>query len=317
MFYLLLLLSFIAMATGVFVVGLGIPIRETFFGAALLIAGSVALTGGLILVGLAAAVRELRRMVHGLKARSPGPRPVRHAERRDGERIADSDRRPEPRLPMPGALGAEALNVIPTKLDAPDTRGWSKPGPEWLRRAVAEIEADPPPAEAPPQPAEAAPQPAEAAEAAATADDYRAEENRRLSEAWLHTAAAQPPDHAATEVRQTPAVPSPNLFDTMWPSKHRTNVEVSEQQAEAAPEIELRPAEAKSPPLAPAPPQVAPPVRPVRVEPRPLPVLKSGVIDKMAYTLFTDGSIEAKTPEGTVRFGSIEELRKYIDSSED
>jgi hypothetical protein len=42
-------------------------------------------------------------------------------------------------------------------------------------------------------------------------------------------------------------------------------------------------------------------------------ILKSGVVDGMAYTLYTDGSIEAKLPDGTVRFGSIAELRAHIE----
>ena len=110
MFYLLLFFSFIAMAGGVFVLGFGIPIRETQFGAALLMAGGVAITGGFILVGLAAAVRELQRVVQGLKARLPGgPRPIRPMERKDGERSDGADKRPgPPRLPMPAAPGPEA-----------------------------------------------------------------------------------------------------------------------------------------------------------------------------------------------------------------
>jgi len=36
-------------------------------------------------------------------------------------------------------------------------------------------------------------------------------------------------------------------------------------------------------------------------EPRPIAILKSGVIDGMAYTLYTDGSIEAELPQGTMR----------------
>ena len=34
-------------------------------------------------------------------------------------------------------------------------------------------------------------------------------------------------------------------------------------------------------------------------------VLKAGVVNGMPYTLFSDGSIEAQLPEGTLRFGSI------------
>jgi hypothetical protein len=40
------------------------------------------------------------------------------------------------------------------------------------------------------------------------------------------------------------------------------------------------------------------------------------VIDEMAYTLFTDGSIEAQMPDGTMRFSSIEELRRHLDQNE-
>jgi hypothetical protein len=45
-------------------------------------------------------------------------------------------------------------------------------------------------------------------------------------------------------------------------------------------------------------------------------ILKSGVIDGMAYTVYADGSIEAELPQGVIRFGSIEELRSYLVSKE-
>jgi hypothetical protein len=35
----------------------------------------------------------------------------------------------------------------------------------------------------------------------------------------------------------------------------------------------------------------------------------------MAYTLYADGSIEAKLPQGTARFGSIAELRPHIENT--
>ena len=49
----------------------------------------------------------------------------------------------------------------------------------------------------------------------------------------------------------------------------------------------------------------------------PVSILKSGVIDGMAYTLYSDGSIEADLPQGTVRFGTIEELRVYLADHDD
>ena len=45
--------------------------------------------------------------------------------------------------------------------------------------------------------------------------------------------------------------------------------------------------------------------------PRPA-VLKAGVIEDMVYTVFQDGSIEAKLPEGTLTFASLDELNGYI-----
>jgi hypothetical protein len=51
------------------------------------------------------------------------------------------------------------------------------------------------------------------------------------------------------------------------------------------------------------------------VAPSPISILKSGVVEGMAYTLYSDGSIEAELPQGTLRFGSIEALRNHIESS--
>jgi hypothetical protein len=64
------------------------------------------------------------------------------------------------------------------------------------------------------------------------------------------------------------------------------------------------------PPMRQEPPQPEPPRAP---EPRNAAILKSGVVDGMAYTLYADGSIEAKLPQGTVRFNSIAELRSHIE----
>jgi hypothetical protein len=35
----------------------------------------------------------------------------------------------------------------------------------------------------------------------------------------------------------------------------------------------------------------------------------------MAYTLYTDGSIEAQLPKGLMRFASIEDLRNYLEKN--
>jgi hypothetical protein len=44
-------------------------------------------------------------------------------------------------------------------------------------------------------------------------------------------------------------------------------------------------------------------------------ILKSGVVNGMAYTLYADGAIDAELPQGTARFGSIAELRAHIENN--
>jgi len=59
---------------------------------------------------------------------------------------------------------------------------------------------------------------------------------------------------------------------------------------------------------------LAGPPPPAHTEEKPaVTVLKSGVVDGMAYSLYSDGSIEAQMPEGTMRFASIDELRAHLD----
>jgi hypothetical protein len=58
------------------------------------------------------------------------------------------------------------------------------------------------------------------------------------------------------------------------------------------------------------------PMMPPPAEHRPIAILKSGVIDGMAYTLYTDGSIEAELPQGTMRFASIDDLRSHLEKAD-
>ncbi len=304
---LLSLLSFIAVAAGVFVLGLGIPVRETWFGAALLMAGTVAVTGGFILVGLAAAVHELRQVGQGFKAPLSGmPRPVRPLERRDEERFDGVDRPTASRMRMPVALGTDARDMISAKFDAPDTRErWRKAGPEeWLLRAMAEIESASRHTDAAPAPT-----------------DYRLGDVRRPANAWPRPAITLPSDHADTEMRRTSAVSSHDvfakeIFETIWSSEHRSREGGPEQRTEPHPETGMRSAESKSPSLSPAQPAASASTKPGHVEPRPLPIIKSGVIQQMAYMLFSDGSIEAQMPEGIRRFASLEEFLGHLQKSD-
>jgi hypothetical protein len=314
MVFLLALLSFITVAAGVFGLGLGVPIRETWFGAALLMAGSVAVTGGFILVGLAAAVHELRQIGHGFKAPLSGmPRPVRPLERKDEERFDGVDERMTSGMHMQVVLGADADDTISAKFDGADTRErWRKGGPEeWLLRAMAEIESAPRYTDAAPAPI-----------------DYHNGDMRRRPNSWPRPAITLPPDHlppyppplaregrvGGTSAVSSHDIFSKEIFETIWSSEHRSSVAAPEQRTEPRRETRTRSAESKSPPLSPA--QAAASTKPVHVEPPPLPILKSGVIQQIAYTLFTDGSIETQMPEGVRHFASIEEFLSHLEKSD-
>lgn len=112
------------------------------------------------------------------------------------------------------------------------------------------------------------------------------------------TRAGEPmPDLLSSDLRiNAPAGPAEQLppsFEESWPKPDRA-----------------RPPEFPSPrrPLRPAVGET-----PSRKEDQSVTVLKSGVVDGMAYSLYSDGSIEAELPEGTMRFGSIDELRTHLD----
>jgi hypothetical protein len=104
----------------------------------------------------------------------------------------------------------------------------------------------------------------------------------------------------ASEGGQTP----PASFEDAWPKPDRARG--SETPQRRASRLSTTSAEASAASGTPAP--------PLRSEEQPaVTVLKSGVVDGMAYSLYSDGSIEAQMPEGMMRFASIDELRAHLD----
>ena len=111
-----------------------------------------------------------------------------------------------------------------------------------------------------------------------------------------------------------PAGKDAGLFDVVWP----------DARSKAAPGDEPAPREPvqreqRSEPVLPQRPREEPRAE-QRAEPaaapeRPAAILKSGVIDGMAYTLYADGSIEAELPQGIVRFASVDALRTHLEKS--
>jgi hypothetical protein len=112
--------------------------------------------------------------------------------------------------------------------------------------------------------------------------------------------AAKPEEPAAEPPPAPPPAPPPpspakpeRVFDRIWSGEPAVAVEAAVVEV-------ARPQE--------------PPAR--VAEPEPVRIFKSGVIDGMAYTLYTDGSIEAELAQGTVKFASIDELRAYLAARE-
>jgi hypothetical protein len=106
--------------------------------------------------------------------------------------------------------------------------------------------------------------------------------------------------------RSKPREPQPEPFDAVWPKRGaRRSDEQADPGGSARPAGDApieRPSAAETSASAPD-------------ELPPAAILKSGVVDGMAYTLYADGSIEAQLPQGTVRFGSIAELRLHIENN--
>ncbi|MEA2836168.1 MAG: hypothetical protein QOD89_718 [Bradyrhizobium sp.] len=123
--------------------------------------------------------------------------------------------------------------------------------------------------------------------------------------------AAGAPDAPAADPAAAPP-PAPKVasatFEDAWPQSDRARSDALRRTRTpstfAEPNV-----------TAPAPaPEPARPVPTARSEePAPVTVLKSGVVDGMAYSLYSDGSIEAQMPEGMMRFASIDELRSHLD----
>jgi hypothetical protein len=120
---------------------------------------------------------------------------------------------------------------------------------------------------------------------------------------------AQARDPSVTELRPEVTAPPmeineppPPTFEDAWPKSERARpTDVSPQRR--APRSPSTFSETSA----------APRQAPVAEDQRPVTVLKSGVVDGMAYSLYSDGSIEAQMPEGLMRFASIDELRAHLD----
>ncbi|MFS8038846.1 hypothetical protein ACI7BZ_18120 [Xanthobacter sp. AM11] len=173
-----------------------------------------------------------------------------------------------------------------------------------------------------PPPAPRAPAPVAPAAPRLSMDDLLAPED----EAAEDTAAEPPPapaperERAPGFTRQAPVLATPPA-ETQDPMVEARRQRLERRTEPAAPRPPARPPRTgyEPPPRAPRPapePPAAPPPPARRSEEEEPRILKSGIVGGMAYTLYSDGSIQADLPDGVVRFASLQELREHVAQSQ-
>jgi hypothetical protein len=276
---------------GLLAIGVGIPNKEFSVGSTLILTGVTGVCTGAIMLGLWTAVRELKIIAQRLGA---------GATELPGEALP-----PEvAREPSPGDSGFLFTRDQPPA----DKTGSAEPAaspPPWYEGARPR--GDAPPAAASP------------AEAAAPTKPKRnllfsSSSRKERERAQTRTSEPLPPDLLSPDLRPNPPAAPPPLepveppsFDDAWPKTERSRPGEFPPQRRS-PRASTTFTEPDGASGADRPPSV-----PRTEDPPPVTVLKSGVVDGMAYSLYSDGSIEAQMPEGMMRFASIDELRAHLD----
>ena len=295
----LFILGILLTGAGIVTIGFGIPINEFNLGNTMIVAGTTAAAAGLILIGLAAAVDQLSQIAKALRPRA-GARPTLGPQAPEQPFAAAA--RP---APFPVQAPISAPGPVPPPMPA------APRAPVFAAQRVEENASEP----APPEPAPSF-SAIERLRSSLVRADRKADEDADAEAAPRAPAPAAPAaaranpganGAAPAETIKKPPLdflfrskarePQPEPFDAVWPKRGARR---SDEQAAAEAPIDDRPSLSEAP---------------GPDETRPAAILKSGVVDGMAYTLYADGSIEAQLPQGTVRFGSIAELRSHIENN--
>jgi hypothetical protein len=260
---------------GLVAIGFGIPINEFGLGNTLILAGAIAACSGVVILSLWVAVRELKNVV-----RQPGSVPALDLKGKASQRAT---------LARP--VGAEAGGIAPHD-DSMDGDSEQTGGPSsapWVEEAAAR---DRPRQEAPEPPAKLRRN---------LMFSSTSRRERERGQVRAGDPSVVEPHHEAPAPQVEINEPPPATFDDAWPKLERARPADVPPQRRAArmPSALNEPAPARQSPA-------------VEGQP-PVTVLKSGVVDGMAYSLYSDGSIEAQMPEGMMRFASIDELRAHLD----
>jgi hypothetical protein len=268
---------------GLLTVGFGIQL-DLSFGNTLIFSGTVAACTGMIMLSLWAVVRELKKMAWRL---GPGVSTELHA----GSRAASG----APRHQAAENGGFLFSGDQQAAEEAGDLPSASPPSVPWQEEESAARERG-----------ASAPEPAEAAPAVKPRRNLLFSSSSRKER---ERAPGRTADPAAADLRPAPPAPEssevpPPPFDDAWPKLERSRADAPLPRRGGRTASSFTAANAGADRYAPA---------GRNGEQPPVTVLKSGVVDGMAYSLYSDGSIEAQMPEGMMRFASIDELRAHLD----
>jgi hypothetical protein len=319
------LLGMIATLFGVGAIAFGIPNNAFGFGNTMIMAGTTAVSAGFVVLALAAVLRAIERSGRAITAadeiealsaerartaplpRAPAPVAPR-AESPPGERV-EAPLAARPSWSARREEGGRESLRAPAPRPAAPLRG--EPGPMPAPRAPARAEPSREPIAEPPRPVAArgrAPAASEADEsvAAAHAREAAAEPaappERRRFFAWTRRGstreAGERPVEPKVAIAEPHAGPSFGHVDPSAEAAHWADhgEDWEERRGPPRPTSE-RPPTTRRPP----------PGREEQVE-----IIKSGTVDGMSYTLYSDGSIDAEFPDGKLRFASIDDLRQHL-----
>ena len=263
----------VAVLAGLGAIALGIPVKEFSFGNTMILSGTVGVCTGLILLALSAVLGELKLIAHRLRLQVGGE---------PSSKALDLPGESEPR---------SAMDVAPPLEDL-----WREGGSPRGRARQTELVPPLPEPEKEPMPVEREPAPR-------PKRNLLFESSSRRERERAEKRAADP---LAAEFR-SPPLSEPPAAEPIQPSSFEDNWPKPERMRAPEPPPLRRPARAAPAFTEPEPPAVRGNGTPE------VTVVKSGVVDGMAYSLYSDGSIEAQMPEGMMRFNSIAELRTHLD----
>lgn len=301
MYLLLLIFGVLLTAAGVLLAALGVSVHDHTLDPTIVTPGVVAAVGGLLLIGLGLALRVLQRIERALASRPAQP--------------------VEPVLePVPVALSFPSVATsrprpVPVAAALPvATDGKRAEEAQELSPLAARFEATRPATEVETStsPNPAVPFPTSVDIAAAQVDKAHAAK-RRNGATPSRIAPRLDLGSRSPNAPERPASPS---FDTLWPKALGPARSAQPTPLPAIPTpVQPSAASAPEPEETSQPPVEAAQTIAGTAASESVSVLKSGVVDGMAYTLYSDGSIEAQLPQGVLRFGSITELRNHIEQS--